>query len=131
MPAPDREDLLAKRPMRGERTRFPVQRIKFAVGNTDLIGAYRNTSLFCICLCDASEGDITITLPSAKLALDTVFIVKKTDTSSNKVYIQSVEPDEEINAYTSITYKHYMDTRGSARTVISDGADYHLIGHIP
>ena len=74
---------------------------------------------------DATAGDITVTLLSAKAREGRRIIVKKTDSSANLV---TIDPDgsETLDGAATIS----LTQQNAVREYISDGANWQLIGAV-
>ncbi len=71
---------------------------------------------------DATSGPITVTMPTAVGIAGRNYIIKKTDTSKNKVTIEG-NGTETIN----LELKQELLFEGDAPQLFSDGADWHFI----
>lgn len=87
-------------------------------GGTDLTVGQGGT----IVLASAAVGIVTINLPAASDNLDRVIVVKKTDSTSNRVIIDP-NGSETIDGETTAE----IDTQFVAITVASDGANWHIV----
>lgn len=72
-------------------------------------------------LCDCTAGDITVTLPKAKLARDAQNLIKKIDASSNKVIItgDQIEGTDSVTITRQNTGLHIFSTNSDYGWVIS------------
>lgn len=98
-------------------TKLPLNLAVLAVAANQVLGAGHH-----VVLVDASGAARTITLPDAAGNTGRVYHVKKTDASSNAVIIDGDGADTIDGAAT-----HSITTQYESRTVVSDGANWHVI----
>lgn len=75
-----------------------------------------------VILCDASDNDITITLPVAATYTDRVYYIKKIDGSEHTITIDGNSTEAIDGDETQIITTQYVSL-----TVCSDGSNWHII----
>jgi hypothetical protein len=85
-------------------------------GNNDL----GDGSLY---FCNANAGQVNISLPSTAAASGRVYIIKKTDSTTNKCVIKP-QTDYDIEALTS----YNLTTQYQYVTIVNNGLDWYVIG---
>ena len=75
-----------------------------------------------VVLCNANSAGFTVTLPDATVAVNNVFFIKKTDSSSNLVTIATTS-SQTIDGSTTVT----LSTPYSSREVVSDGSNWQIL----
>jgi len=89
---------------------------------TSIVADYTVLATDAIILADATAGDITVTLPTAVGIAGRNYIIKKTDTTSNKVTIEG-NGTETIN----LELKQELLFEGDAPQLASDGANWNFV----
>jgi hypothetical protein len=84
--------------------------ITTVTGNTTL-----NTTHYTI-LCDATSGNITITLPTASTVTQRIYIIKKIDVSANTV------------SFTTADGAITLSTQWAGKQIQSNGTSYYITG---
>lgn len=77
-----------------------------------------------VVLADASSAEMGLTLPAAAEFIGRCYTVKKVDVSANAVLL-SASSGEYVDGAAFKT----IDSHNEAVTVVSDGLQYHVIGH--
>jgi len=72
--------------------------------------------------CDATSGNITVTLPVATLNTGRMYRIKKTDSSGNTVTVDG-NSSETIDGGTTATISNQFE----AITIMCDGSNWHII----
>ena len=75
-----------------------------------------------VLLCDASSNSVTVNLPSASDSINTVYYVKKIDSSGNTVTIDGNSNETIDGSLTQVISVQY-----DSLTVVSDGSNWHII----
>lgn len=84
--------------------------------------SYVATTADTVILCDATSGDITITLPTAVGISGKVFNIKKTNSNANSVTIDANASQTIDGDLTQIITSQYDSV-----TIVSDGSNWHII----
>ncbi len=93
-----------------------------AIAVTSITEDYTVLATDAIILADATAGNITVTLPTAVGIAGRVYIIKKTDTTSNKVIIEG-NGVETIN----LELNQGLAFEGDAPQLASDNANWHFV----
>lgn len=95
-----------------------MQIIKLTPEENTLNGKINNTDDFVVVLCDAANGSFSINLPDEGTAWR-VYVIKKTDSSSNVITIRS-KNNTKIDGEFTVSLSSQYDTV----SVVSDKSEY-------
>jgi hypothetical protein len=104
-----------------------ITKAKLATGAKDLTvsskaASYTVTNSDELLLCDATSGAITLTLPTAVGVSGRVFVIKKTDSSANKVTLDGNSSETIDGATTFDLWLQYQSV-----TIVSNGSNWVII----